>query len=270
MRPPKPNMPEFEQLSIFCKEVEFILQTVNDNEYQAAVIMMGPPSDTFTKSVVFPSAGKVVGLFADHKAALIQTDVGSNSTDYIEDALHTFPNAKYVIGVGVGYAFDRSKYKLGDVMVFQKISDLRNLKFSNGEIINRGETVNVVNTLTSVFCKDLSFDEEFEVSQAQRHSKVYTGRYASYAAVLDNEEMRDKFRAAVPEAIGGEMEGGELLRFQQKRKIEGVIVIKGVVDYGEGVRTKEWQFTATMAALKYTQSKLHYYQGQELMKKSRL
>ncbi len=81
---------------------------MNDNEYQAAVTFLEPPSERLNKSVVFPSAGTVLGNFANHKTALIQTDVGAEAGEYIQDAI----NAKFVIGVGVGYAFDREKYNL--------------------------------------------------------------------------------------------------------------------------------------------------------------
>ena len=77
----------------------------------------------------------------------------------------------------------------------------------------------------------------------------------------ENKDLRDKFRVALPEVIGGDMEGGELLRLQLKRKIEGVIVIKGVAGYADGCSTEDWQFTAALAAMKYTSFKLHYYEG---------
>ena len=277
-RPPEKGDANYVKLEDFCKGVQIILQTVNENEYQAAVTFMRSPPNVKCKggpccnskregvggrAFVFPSAGKVVGMFADHPAALIQTDVGVSSSDYIIDAIATFPNAKYVIAVGVAYAFDKKIYKFGDVLVSKKINDLRNFKFDKrGGIQNRGEAINVVNTMTSVFCKDLTFDEKFEVTSCGdsncgvRCSRVYAGTYASCAILMDNKIERDKFRDAVPEVIGGEMEGGELLRFQQNRQIEGIIVIKGVVDYGDGTKAKGWQFTAAMAAFTYTHTKL--------------
>ena len=74
--------------------------------------------------------------------------------------IDTFPNAKLiVIRVGFGYVFDRTKHRLGGVLVSRKISDLKNLKFdSRGEVVNRGQIVDVVNTLTLVFCKSLKFE----------------------------------------------------------------------------------------------------------------
>ena len=236
---------------------------MSENEYQAATTLMEPPNKKFERAVVFPSAGTVVGMFADHKTALIQTAGGARAGDYIEDAISTYPNAKFVLGVGAGYAFDSSKYKPADVLISEKISDLKNFKVNvKGEVVNRGETINVVNTLTLTFCKDLTFEEDFVVSDSGRFSSAHVGNYVSYPAYMDNKEMRDKFCAAVPEAIGGDMEGGELLRFQQKRKIEGIIIIKGVAGYADGYGGSEWQFTAALAALKYAESKLYYYQYQ--------
>ena len=40
-------------------------------------------------------------------------------------------------------------------------------------------------------------------------------------------------------------------------------MIKGVAGYADGCGGKEWQFTAALAALNYTKSKLFYYQGQD-------
>ncbi len=251
-------------MSSFCNEVEILLQTVNEDEYQAATTVMEPPNEKFRRAMVFPSAGKVVGTFAGHKTALIQTDVGSNSSDYIQSAINTFPNARFIIAVGASYAFDNSKYKLGDVLISKKISDLKNMKFDKfGDIVDQGETIDVIDDLKSVFCMDLMFEEDFAVSKNGRISNAHCGRYASYSALLNHKQMRDKFRAAIPEAIGGDMEGGELLQFQQKRKIEGIIVIKGVASYADGCGGKEWQFTAALAAMKYTESKLYYYQYQD-------
>ena len=263
LRPPTTTI-EHNQLLLFCKEVEIILQTVDDNEYQAAVIILKPPSDKFERAVVFPSAGTVVGMLADHKTALIQTDQGSNAPEFVEKAIDIFCNATFIIAVGAGYAFDRSKYNPGDVLVSKQIGNLRNLEFApNGEIIDRaGETIDVVNDLKSVFCMDLKFEEDFIASKNGRTSSVYHGRYISFPALLQNKDMCDKFHRALPGVIGGDMEGGELLRFQKNRnRIEGIIVIKGVANYADGsAGGKEWQFTAALAALKYTEEKLYYYQ----------
>ena len=240
----------------FSQEVELILQTVNENEYQAAVTLLEPPNKKFSKAVVFPKVGMVLGMFAKKKTALIQTKAGEGAGDFIEDAIKTFPSASYIIGIGVCFAFDESKCKLGDVIVSEKINDLANFKFdAEGRVEDRGQAIDVDNDLYRIFCQDLIHDPDFKVSE-HRSSRVHSGRIISHAILLNNKEMRDKLHDEVRTAIGGEMEGGQLLKFRQKGKIKGIIAIKGVSDYADGNKAKEWQFISALAALHYTRSKL--------------
>ena len=248
---------ELQELKSFCLEAELILQTVNKNEYDAATTYMEPPTGSFPKAVVYPSAGMVVGMFAGKKTALIKTQAGSKCRQYIEDAIKHYPNAKHVIAIGVAYAFSKEKCKLADVLVSDKICDLANLKFKSGEIEDRGQIVDIVHRLSKKFCNDVDCDEEFKVSDAGRISQVHCGSFCSHSVLMDDLKMRDTFyRALSRKPVGGEMEGGELLYFRDKENFKGVIVIKGVSDYGDGEKDKKWQFTAAMAALHYAKSKL--------------
>jgi nucleoside phosphorylase len=259
-RPPKRGTEKFKMLKHFCNEVEFMIQVVAENEYQAAVTCMGPPEKTFSAAVVFPHSGTVVGFFAGKKTALIQTDKGSNCSDYVEDAIKRFPNAQFVVGIGFGFAFDSEKFKLGDVLVSEQICDFKNLKFDkHNELIDRGQRVCIVKPLKKIFCKDLTYEEEFVVSDMKRTSNVTSGQFVSLSTALENIGIRDNILASVPEAIGGDMEGGELINFQQKGKINGVIVIKGVSNYADGNIGNEWEFISSLAALRYACSKLPYY-----------
>ena len=255
--PPKPNTPEHEKLTVFTSEVDVILHTVNDNEYQAAVTCMDPPDD-FTKAVRnFPNPAMVVGMFAGKKAALIQTPPGSNCRKSIDKALASFPNAMYIIAVGVCYAFDRKKYKLGDVLVSKRISDFAEYKHKKDDTVeDRGETINVEGFLSDTFCLDALHNPKFMVTML-RESDVYSGRFLSHPVLMDNKSVRDKFHDAAPNAIGGEMEGGVLMQVRKEDNgIAGIIVIKAVVDYADGDKEKQWQFTAALAAVHYTKSKL--------------
>ena len=258
MPSPLPNQgtKEHDFLENFRLKVEVILQTVNENEYQAATIVLEKPDDMFERAVVFPKGGMVVGMFAKKRVALIQTDVGVNAFAFISDAIATFFNALYIIGVGVCYSFNSEKYKLGDVLVSKHISNLANTKWDcQDRFENRDETVHVVQNLHRIFCRDLVHDPQFKVCKS-RNSEVYSGTIISYPTLIDNKEVRDKIHAEIRTAIGGEMEGGQLLWFQQKRKIEGIIVIKGICDYADGNKRKDWQFISALAALHYTKSKL--------------
>lgn len=245
----------------FCNEIQFIIQVVNENEYQAAVTLMKPPSNTsFEKAVVYPQPGFMVGMFANKKTALIFTSEGSDCSDYVYDALTDFPKAQFVISIGVGYAFDSTKQKLGDVLVSEQICDLKNLQLGPNKIVESGQRIDVVEELAEIFCEDLS--HEFEVSDIKRYANTHAGQFASFPAIIDSQDVRDEIHHSLPEAIGGDVEGGELLKFQSKGEIKGVALIKGVSNYADGNRGIEWEFTATSAALHYAHFKLIKYQSE--------
>ena len=255
---PKSGTPEYEKLMAFTLEVNVILHTVNDKEYQAADTCMEPPDGFDTAIQNFPGPGMVVGMFADKKVALIKTKPGSKSREKIDKALMTFKNAKYIIAVGVCYAFEPDKFKLGDVLVSTEISDLADPKMKRDDTVeNRGETINVEEFLSDTFCSDTMHNPEFKVTD-ERESEVYSGCFLSHPLLMDNKTECDKFHAAVPNAIGGEMEGGVLMQVckEKNNNIQGVVIIKGVVDYADGSKRKNWQFTAALAAVHYARSKL--------------
>lgn len=230
---------------------------MNDNENMAALTYMKSLSGESNGVQNFPYVGMVVGVFARKKVVLIQTDPGESCEDMVKETVDYFPSAQYILAVGVCYAFDRKKHLLGDVIVSKQISDLKNFKFrADGSVEDRGQTTEVADFLSRVFCKRCTFSSPFKVTDT-RDAKVHAGTYISYPVLMDNKSERDKFHAAVPTAIGGEMEGGVLMKVvKQNPTINGVVIIKGVVDYGDGTKNKDWQFTTAMAAVQYTETKL--------------
>ncbi len=207
-----------------------------------------------TNGFIFPHPGTVVGMFAGKKTALIRTRQGRECETDINRAIKNFPNAKYILGVGVCYSFEKD-YKLGDVLVSNQIQEIVTPRFESEKLQDRkGKKLDVEDQLYRIFCIDLKSHPGLEVSDG-RQSKVYVGTILSFSALINCEKLRDDLHQSSEFAIGGEMEGGELLRFTGKGKIEGVIVIKGVADYGDGKKKKDWQFTAASAAFNYTEYK---------------
>lgn len=253
---------EYIQLQKLCDKVEIILHTVGDSEYQAAATFMKPPADNFSKAILL-SNSMVIGTVSNKKTALVQTDPGQTGTNFMQEAINKFPNAQLVIAVGICYAFDNDKYKFGDVLVSDKISNLNSIKFDeNGEIKEHDQTLEVHFNIRNIFCKDRCHYPEFNVSEI-RTSKVYAGRLASYSPLLEKStDNRNKFHAAVNTAIGGEILGTDLSKFSSSGSMKGVIIIKGVADHAdEGSSPDKWKYTASRAAMHYIQSKLLYTQG---------
>lgn len=254
--PPKVGTEEHKKLMQFALEVRVILHTVNDNEFQAAVTCIKAPENFNAAVENFPRPAMVLGVFADKKVALIQSAQGSSCRNSMDSALEVFPNTEFIIAVGVCYAFNREKYKLGDVLVSKQISNLTNFKLKKDDTVeDRGQTKNVEEFLSNTFCLNTIHKPQFKVTE-ERESGVHAGLFISYPLLIDNKTERDRLHKARPYAIGGEMEGGVLMQVMEKSRIQGIIVIKAVVDYADGSKEKQWQFTAALAAIHYVQSKL--------------
>ena len=124
------NVTNFNEIAEFCKQVDVILLTVSDSEFQAATTFMDPPKTKNIPKVIenYPEDSMVLGLFAGKKTALVQTPQGSKCRKKVSQVLQSFPRAHCIILVGVCYAFDREKHKLGDVLVSSTITDMINFK----------------------------------------------------------------------------------------------------------------------------------------------
>lgn len=212
--PPTPGTPEYKGLQEFCNEVEIIVHVVNDRELRAGLTFMKPPCEQYDRPVNnFPYPRMVVGMFAGKKAALVQTDPGNACRSKIKEAIQAFENAKYVLLVGVCYAFSQDK-KLGDVLVSKKISDFETFKFNpDGSVQNRGNTLPMDGFLIGTFCNNAIHNPPFRVSD-KRQSKVHCGDFISFSALMNNKKMRDEVHKQHDYAIAGEMEGGIVLEFE--------------------------------------------------------
>ena len=93
--PPKQGTEEFDTLVKFCNKVELIIQAVNEDEYQAAVTVMSPPSQFFT-TVKFPRRNTVIGMFGKKKTCLLYSNQSLDYSDSVQDTIEDFPNAKFV------------------------------------------------------------------------------------------------------------------------------------------------------------------------------
>ena len=257
---PQSCTPEHDELKKFSEEVEIIIQTVNNHEYNAATTYMkAPPDRNFTKAVIFPRIGSVVGMFAGKKTALIKTGQGDKARKGIEDALETFPKALCILGIGVCYSSYDSKHHFGDVLVSNQIRISTTPKFAPKSVEFRGPIIEVNESLSRIFCDSSDvFDKKFLVSKSpERYSKVYPGLLLSTSILFADKHIIENIKSD-KEIIGGEMEGGVLSTFIGKKEVLGIIIIKGVADFADDQKPegKKWQFTAAMAAFEYAHLKL--------------
>ena len=270
LKQPKAGTPLYSALLAYCKEVDIIIQTVNENEYWAVIGRLHPPqSDTIpglanppSRSVTFPTKGTVLGIFGGYKVGVVHTNMGAECRDEIETALVRFPKAQAIIGVGV--AFGSSKYQFCDVLVSKWIEDLSTVKFdSSNNIITRGEKLEMRPWLVNIFTKQIeqfAVKENFSCTAAnspKRAPTIATGILFSASWLVDNKVVKDEMFENAPEAIGGEMEGWVLASIERRLRNSspprniGVIIIKGLSDFADGTKGRQWQFTAAKAAVDY-------------------
>lgn len=276
---PEPGSKLHKQLGEYCQDVILIVHTVNDNEKWAGLANMEPPKleddngELLQKPIDLLEANWIVlGEFGGYKAALIQTEMGVDAHNELLDALDTFPNAKYIVAVGVAGAAS-SKAKICDVVVSKWIDGVSNMKFTKeGHVIFRASGSRFTPTLQrlrNIFARGTETwvsTDDFSCTKDGRKPRILPGSIISSSVLMDNQKLRDEFVQNDPEAVGIEMEGFKLAEIQDRKRNRderdlGVIVIKGVSDLGDGTKSKEWQFTAAMAAASYARHKLEETNG---------
>ena len=252
---PTKGTPKYEELVQFSADVVLLLLTVTDTEYRAALSVLEPPSRTFPAPVIFPMPNMVAGRLEGWKVVLIKAKGGRTVGDYVQGALKRYGRARFVIGVGVCFAFDRDQCKLADVLVSKAIRDNSYTKFEDNEIKDLGQNIDIVHELQVIFCMQDKKELKFYVSKS-RKSVLHCGTFCCNTFRIEDAAVRDAFHRLNTGDIGIEMEGGELMKLQQDKKVEGVIVIKGVAGFADKTETKHWEYTAAKAALHYVKAQL--------------
>ena len=262
---PKPTVQDqAKNIERFMLEVVILLHTVKVEEMVAVYDRLKPPMDLDNTILYRTNNGIEVtlGVFGDHKAALICTSKGADCRHEIERALKSLPGLQLIIAVGFAYG-RRDKCKLGDVLVSTTVDGVSNFRIdTSGEIkIDEGDvrhTAMSMNTRSTFTKRIWSF---FVCSKDEkRESKIHCGVIISSPMLLNNRDVLQKIIAREERFIGGEMEGQELAQLISPKDGEhhkvDFIVIKGVGDYGDGTKEKDWQYTASLAAADYAEMRL--------------
>ena len=245
-------------------EVKVVIQLCNKAEYFAALQAIKrprPPLLMFDKPVRYPSNTFtiVVGTFAGKTAAIVRTDQGTKCRDHLTTVLRFFPNATMLLRLGVCMGI---KHKLGDVLVGKKIQLEENPKVRQGKLQLVGTCKEPKQTVRNVFC-DTTGWSHFECtdvpegsSAKARISEAFSGCILSTPNLSDNPSIKHGLESET-QLIGAEMEGWVLFKYIEESfpKIESLI-IKGICEYGDGTKNKDWQLTAAKAALDYARFKL--------------
>jgi len=166
-------------------------------------------------------------------------------------AYNCFPNLCAVIGVGVACGVEK-KVKMCDILVSSKVINYSKGMAQDGDYICRGEVINASLYLNEVFFQPVGWpndsikkrlnDSGVSIPQI-RSGIILSGPYPTDDPVM--KELLSKDFAS--EAIGIEMEGVYLFALAQQT-FANTIIVKAVCDFGDGMKSKEYQPTASLMA----------------------
>ena len=257
-----------ESLKAYISQITILLQTVKNEEFLAGCNHLSSPIQIgdIDKSICWfdRSNSLTLGIFAGHKAALIQTHKGADCQHALLLSLQYLPNVKLIIGLGFAYG-QRNKCELGDVLVSTYIDGVSSFRIESGRIKFDERSVCCTSpsrAVTNCFTTEASLWRGFTCSTTDRESRAHTGTLISSPMLLNDRKALENFLMCSKTYIGGEMEGQELAHAQRELKEKedrqvDFIVIKGVADFGDGTKEKDWQLTASLAAASYAEQKLH-------------
>ena len=242
----------------------------------------GQPLYTGNRTINFYNSMRntmvTLGMFGQHKTALLWAKIGGDSRDEIENALQLLPNVQLVAGVGIAYGIDCEKTRLGDVLVSTTIDGIGNIRWDNGNLtFDEGDNryTRMKQRALDVFATevdDWATLTKFQVSKCGRTSKVYPNIIISMPWFINDANILEQIIENNPLAIGGETEGqviaaihNDLLNLNPPKEID-IIIIKGVSEFASGRNaggySSRWSLTAAMAAAGYMEFKLKQTKGQ--------
>ena len=261
-----------ESVEMFLADVIVLLHTVKEEELLAVYVHMTPPMPQLNTSIHWSPDGKIsltLGMFGNHKAAVVQTRKGRDCQHEIQYALKALPHVQLIIAVGFAYG-RREKCALGDVIVSTNVDGVSNLRFVKDEIrFDEGiaRYTNMSTRTENAFARRGWMALNFNcIKDGERNAEIHTGVIISSPTLVNDRKALDCYLKNNERFIGGEMEGQELAQctqsFAENNRFIDFIVIKGVADFGDGSNEKSWQLTASLAAATYAEQKLRDTQGQ--------
>ncbi|KAK3367661.1 hypothetical protein B0H63DRAFT_504525 [Podospora didyma] len=241
-------------------------------EYVAAQVLLdekhkAPESVSDNDSNVY-----TLGKIGNHNVVVIAALPGgeygiSSATGVAKDMLHTFPNIRVGLMVGIGGGAPSAKHdiRLGDVVVSSPYNGNGGVvQYDFGAMI-QNQGMNFYPRLRNKYSRPSPSSDRFctnvcsgdpsnivlrlERTKEQDDPAIHYGLIASANQLMKNALIRDKL-AAEKDVLCFEMEAAGLMNHFP------CLVIRGVCDYSDTHINKEWQGYAAMTAAAYAKALL--------------
>ena len=211
----------------------------------------------------------IFGKFGAFNAAvqIMETQGTAAAQDVIIIASECFEKLHAIFAVGVACGVE-GKSDLLDVLMSKNITCYNLTRYGTNkegkpEIKNR----DITNLETSPFlCHCFNPSSYPQTKTAEKFKKnpfMIQGHILTGDTLVDNQRHKEELlNNYAKDAIGIEMEAGGLFHDKSNNSCE-VMIVKGVCDFGDGKKTKEYQPTAALLAAEC----LHHYLSDENMPK---
>ncbi|AQR66071.1 hypothetical protein BXU06_14185 [Aquaspirillum sp. LM1] len=203
-----------------------LLITFNPHETDAVQKAFPEHSDTDV-SGEYPFAR--LGVLHGHELLHLRSPQGRKAAQHsCQWALNRFQPCA-VIAVGIAFGLDKSKQKIGDVLVSSYLFDYENARINaDDSLTHRGPRPSASPKLLKRL-EALHHDQR----ESSLWPHVIIGPMACGDKLVDNAAFLRHIRHAEPECIGGEMEGAGLEAACGPDKVDW-LVVKGICDWADG------------------------------------
>ena len=256
-------------IKLDCDKTQVLLLTANNNEHNAVLSFLEPLDNRKTlvqyhhiwhEGNIRQGALYIFGKYGAFNAAVqLMSKQGpyaaKNAIFIANNCFGKQLHAVFAVGVACGM---EQKNKLLDVLVSEKVSF-----YDSARIGTVGNTEEVKITqraarnsptsdfFVSYFKLDSWVSNSVNAKGETKYTpKMHMGNILSGNYLIDNKEVKIVLRENFdPEAIGIEMEGGGLYNDYSDGKCNlQIMIVKGVCDFGDGNKNKQYQPTAALLA----------------------
>src|SRR5580765_6618375 len=229
--------PDIAILTATVTERDCVLVSMRPLDGSSHILKIASGPDTF-----------YLGILGRQTIVLTMCGMGAVGRDgsslTASDAIRTW-NPKAIIAVGIAFGIDAEKQRIGDVLVSRTVSSYEPQRVQDDLIIFRGV---VAESGLHLFNRFINVHRWRFLRPDGSPVELTAGQILSGEKLVDSLNFKKRLLERYPEAIGGEMEGAGLYAAAERAKVEWIIV-KGICDWADGNKDKQYQRFAAAAAV---------------------
>ncbi len=237
------------ELSRLMEKVDVLLVTATQIEMDAVVSMLAPlPTETLVTRGPIETISLRIGLLGRYVCAHVHCTMGSGgrrgSALAVSDAMRIV-SPKAILVLGIAFGADKTKQRLGDVLLAETIIPYEMRREGSNHLIRRGQHLPCGTRLSSRF-SDLS--DDWVLRNLSGRVRCHRGDVLSGDVLVDSNHFKQRLLTDFPTALGGEMEGAGAYAAGLARNVE-VLLVKGICDWADGTKTGHAQSFAAYTAV---------------------